>query len=423
MTCQEVMEYMQRQLDGDLDERETESLMDHTRHCPDCAAMFERLKRLSSELDNLPKVAPGYSLVDAIMPRLEQIELMQSAQTAADDAIVNTVPRRTPPVRQQRWTERFSFRALSGVIAAGVVIGLFIVTFDSQGMRNADEANSNTMLFSANYNSSGADHSAAASSGAETGNAADNGAIESLSERSSVNDQAGNESRDGTPEPPVSGDAAAVSPDSNGEPDQAGNAAADANDPVVKDVQPEAAAPPKSNQPARPSAPASPAPAPSSPQEGQKDGEASDSVTEPTSDNTNKTRNTNETNKLEKQPEREAPIPDKPEMAADESAQEVPEMGIASEPEQSFGIASIAGPDSEVMSPDGAYNAAIMNNTVKVFDAATGALLFESRNKDGEVVNLVWSEDSRFLSYEVIVQDEAVERYFVDINRAAETKQ
>ena len=62
------------QLDGDLDEQETEILMTHTRHCPDCAAMFSRLQMLSSGLENLPKVTPSYSLVDAIMPRLQELQ-------------------------------------------------------------------------------------------------------------------------------------------------------------------------------------------------------------------------------------------------------------------------------------------------------------------------------------------------------------
>ena len=74
MNCQEVMEYMQRQLDDDLDEHEYEVLINHTRHCPDCAAMFERLQLLSAELTSLPKVIPSYSLVDAIMPRLQELQ-------------------------------------------------------------------------------------------------------------------------------------------------------------------------------------------------------------------------------------------------------------------------------------------------------------------------------------------------------------
>ena len=82
MNCQEVMELMQRQLDDDLDESEIEVLMNHTRQCPDCAAMFERLQLLSAELTSLPKVMPSYSLVDAIMPQLERIELF--SQTEAE---------------------------------------------------------------------------------------------------------------------------------------------------------------------------------------------------------------------------------------------------------------------------------------------------------------------------------------------------
>ncbi len=55
MNCQEVMEFMQRQLDGDLDAKEEDELHAHLMHCLDCAQMFERLQRLSDELTQLPK--------------------------------------------------------------------------------------------------------------------------------------------------------------------------------------------------------------------------------------------------------------------------------------------------------------------------------------------------------------------------------
>lgn len=128
MNCQEVMELMQRQLDDDLDESEKEVLTNHTRQCPDCAAMFERLQLLSAELTSLPKVMPSYSLVDAIMPELERMELYgKSAALAEPIASIDTshaVPRRAK--RQRRWP---SIRIMSGVIAAGIVAGLFLVTY------------------------------------------------------------------------------------------------------------------------------------------------------------------------------------------------------------------------------------------------------------------------------------------------------
>ncbi|ACT00852.1 anti-sigma factor family protein [Paenibacillus sp. JDR-2] len=132
MTCQEVIEYMNRQLDGDLDEHEYEILMNHTRHCPDCAAMFERLKQLSDELGNLPHVMPKYSLVDAILPQLEEIVPFRQPEAAA----VEIAPMAVPSVTQQttrRVKERHQlrFRAITGIIAASVAAGLFLVSYNA----------------------------------------------------------------------------------------------------------------------------------------------------------------------------------------------------------------------------------------------------------------------------------------------------
>ncbi|RJX38248.1 hypothetical protein D3P09_19495 [Paenibacillus pinisoli] len=140
MNCQEVMELMQRQLDDDLSDAELEVLMNHTRQCPDCAAMFERMKQLSAELTALPKVTPSYSLVDAIMPELERLDrLAESTATAAEAAIVASgsaaaPPRRMP--RKRRWT---TWSAIGSVVAAGIVAGLFILN-DPGAIINNDAA-------------------------------------------------------------------------------------------------------------------------------------------------------------------------------------------------------------------------------------------------------------------------------------------
>ena len=86
MKCQEVMMYMQRQLDGDLAPKEEDELHAHLMHCLDCAQMFERLQALSDELSQLPKVMPPFSLVDAIMPQL--LELDKQAVTSNTDNVV-----------------------------------------------------------------------------------------------------------------------------------------------------------------------------------------------------------------------------------------------------------------------------------------------------------------------------------------------
>lgn len=130
MTCQEVIDYMHRQLDGDLSEHEYEILMKHTRHCPDCAAMFERLKKLSEELGNLPHVMPKYSLVDAILPQLEQIVPIRQPEAAAME--LEPVAAQPPQTaRRAKARNQLRFRAITGVIAASVAAGLFLVSYNA----------------------------------------------------------------------------------------------------------------------------------------------------------------------------------------------------------------------------------------------------------------------------------------------------
>lgn len=129
MNCQEVMAYMQRQLDHDLEDHEAEVLFAHIRHCSDCADTFERLKRLSLELESLPKVVPAFSLVDAIMPQLDQLVPEISAAVAepiqpADSGVTN---RRTSRKREGGWLRNVSWTAIGGVISAGIVVGLVLV--------------------------------------------------------------------------------------------------------------------------------------------------------------------------------------------------------------------------------------------------------------------------------------------------------
>ena len=144
MNCQEVMEYMQRELDGDLGEIESAKLLEHIRHCADCAAMYERLKRLSAELENLPKVTPPFSLVDAILPKLDEIDRANAAAAGADAGAAGpagasgSVPANGALPRRR--ISRFNLRMLGGVVAAGIAAGIFLVTYN-QDRLNGDLLN------------------------------------------------------------------------------------------------------------------------------------------------------------------------------------------------------------------------------------------------------------------------------------------
>ncbi|MFD0715053.1 anti-sigma factor family protein [Paenibacillus sp. GCM10027626] len=147
MNCQEGMDYMQRQLDGDLDDLEIEALTSHMQHCAQCAAMYERLQLLSDGLENLPKVTPPYSLVDAIMPRLAELASADVPKDEPEKPLPSRSERNAPlaaPVK--RWRDRRSFRTMGGVVAAGLVVGLFLVTYNPFGSNPAGQEKSNAGL-------------------------------------------------------------------------------------------------------------------------------------------------------------------------------------------------------------------------------------------------------------------------------------
>mgnify|MGYP001198482131 CR=1 FL=1 len=142
MNCQEVMTYMQRQLDHDLEDHEAEVLFAHIRHCSDCADTFERLKRLSLELESLPKVVPAFSLVDAIMPQLDQLVPEISAAVAEPNQPAETgvTSRRTSRKREGGWLRNVSWTAIGGVVTAGIVAGLVLVFANPVTPTKSDDA-------------------------------------------------------------------------------------------------------------------------------------------------------------------------------------------------------------------------------------------------------------------------------------------
>lgn len=144
MKCQEVMMYMQRQLDGDLTPNEEDELHAHLMHCLDCAEMFERLQALSDELSQLPKVIPPFSLVDAILPQL--LEMDKQNGSPVTDNVINFPPvmARKESVNEpkrsigSRFKEQFSWKIASGVVAAGLIIGFFAFNMQHPVIDNAD---------------------------------------------------------------------------------------------------------------------------------------------------------------------------------------------------------------------------------------------------------------------------------------------
>lgn len=129
MKCQEVMEYMQRSLDEDLNEQEHEQMQKHLHDCESCMLMYERLSRLSDELINLPKVTPPMSIVDSILPQLNELEPKTAQQK----------PSKITPI----WRSPL-FRTLGGTAVAGVLI--LAMVFNGQGIFQSKQADDGVLM-------------------------------------------------------------------------------------------------------------------------------------------------------------------------------------------------------------------------------------------------------------------------------------
>ncbi|MEF3306053.1 anti-sigma factor family protein [Paenibacillus sp. GYB003] len=172
MNCDEVMELMQRHLDRDLNDAEHEAMLTHLQRCPDCMEMFAKLQQLSQELASLPKVAPPFSLVDSILPQLAEIDRangrgdvspVPATAGAADSAVV---PLTTE--RPGRFRAAWSLAATGGIVAAGLLLALFINDMD--GTKVADDTR--MLMDSGSRNKSSATYESASSSRASSGQTA-----------------------------------------------------------------------------------------------------------------------------------------------------------------------------------------------------------------------------------------------------------
>ncbi|WP_058301959.1 zf-HC2 domain-containing protein [Gorillibacterium timonense] len=131
MSCSEVMELMQRYLDHDLTEMEQQTMVSHFSHCPECAAMFERLQQLSEGLEALPDVRPPYSIVDSILPILDE--------PLPEKPVFTSVPggRQTAARKDRR---KLLPRVMyGGTAAAALILGVFLFQSYYSGMHSGAE--------------------------------------------------------------------------------------------------------------------------------------------------------------------------------------------------------------------------------------------------------------------------------------------
>jgi len=378
MNCQEVMEYMQRELDGDLDERETEILMTHTRHCPECSTVFERLKLLSAGLDNLPKVTPSYSLVDAIMPKLLELQAAQSAESAADPVHADETEVFAPRRRQtpERRKNRFSYRIMGGVVAAGIVVGLVFITNPFQGLNSTNSKNDSALtadMSSADtasegrlYSTESAMNSNAPKSNDEvrvSGNSG--GASQGISAQDQMSpDSAGSPSSD--------------SMQNKENPTAKGNAGSDSS---VKGDQ-------KSSSGG---------------------GSDQDVKGQLKSNSANGSMSGNAGGQSDAPSGQKAPLPS---LAAPDPN--------ANNTESDKGLAA-AIPDPIVPSPDKRYAAAVVDAALQIYTTADNVKIFQGVKRDSGITNLSWSADSKTFTYETSAADGKKQVYIVDLAALSET--
>lgn len=146
MKREEALEYMNRYLDRDLDAQETDRLFRHLGDSPEAQADFEFLQSLSNKLESLPDVVPPISLVDSIMPRLEEID------RAAPVIASNAEPEKLSEMESKRmlgeettnrrkpaafWRSALG-RAVGGTTVAVAVLGIFVATYEPKEMPNAE---------------------------------------------------------------------------------------------------------------------------------------------------------------------------------------------------------------------------------------------------------------------------------------------
>lgn len=112
MGSEKIMEFIQRDLDDDLSPAEKEALEAHLSQRPEDAKLAEQLRLLSKELSRLPKVNPPSSVIDSILPVIEE----DLKQTATDPAHAG---------KQHRKRIRSPWIKTGAAIAIAAAIALF----------------------------------------------------------------------------------------------------------------------------------------------------------------------------------------------------------------------------------------------------------------------------------------------------------
>lgn len=138
---------MQRDLDRDLSDDEKQALQLHLDECKSCAIMHKKLQYLSAELAKLPKVNPPYSIVDQILPRIEQLDAAheahsewqserQSSQSESHRSQSEAADNKHHSPKH--WARSIYAKTFGGIAAAAVVMLLILNNIPWQGHDSHD---------------------------------------------------------------------------------------------------------------------------------------------------------------------------------------------------------------------------------------------------------------------------------------------
>lgn len=131
MTNEEIWEYMQRDLDGDLSEQERQVLYTLIQKDAELQLMYNRLKTVSQKLEQLPPVVPSISIVDSILPQLESAAAKpaasKSSATVEESLPALEVKRKSSSLSESKKWKRMKVW-LAGIgstaVAASLLIGM-----------------------------------------------------------------------------------------------------------------------------------------------------------------------------------------------------------------------------------------------------------------------------------------------------------
>jgi anti-sigma factor RsiW len=140
VSCEEAYEWMQRDLDGELEPFEHAKLTKHLEECADCASLYERLHTLSTHLAQLPMVEPPFSIVQSILPQLEQIDRERETPPFIQEqaATAEGIGKKS---RKAIW-----YRYIGGATAAGLLISAVMFTLDEPQMKQSAFSPAQTTL-------------------------------------------------------------------------------------------------------------------------------------------------------------------------------------------------------------------------------------------------------------------------------------